>query len=80
MTEEQYFAPVILPDQIVSSREDLRRLEETISSLPMRTQKVFLLNRVHGCTYEEIAVGLNISYSTVEREIAKAIMACKKSR
>ncbi|MFC3076144.1 RNA polymerase sigma factor [Shinella pollutisoli] len=80
ITEEQYSAPVAMPDQIVSAREDLKRLEETVIALPTRTRQIFLLNRMHGCTYEEIAAGLDISYSTVEREMAKAIMACKGAR
>ncbi|WP_407977566.1 RNA polymerase sigma factor [Brucella pseudogrignonensis] len=80
LTEEQYSPPVVLPDQIVAARQDLNRLEDAISGLLPRTRRIFLLNRLHGCTYEEIAVGLDISYSTVEREMAKAIMACKNSR
>lgn len=80
ITEEQYSAPVVLPDQIVSAREDLERLEATMIALPARTRQIFLLNRMHGCTYEEIAIGLDISYSTVEREMAKAIIACKGAR
>lgn len=79
LTEEQYTPPVIQPDQIVAAREDFKRLEMAIASLPLRTRQIFLLNRIRGCTYDEIAVGLEISYSTVEREMAKAIMACKHS-
>lgn len=80
LTEEQYLPPVVLPDQIVAARQDLNRLEDAISGLLPRTRRIFLLNRLHGCTYEEIAVGLDVSYSTVEREMAKAIIACKNSR
>lgn len=80
ITEEQYAGRVALPEQIVSDRQDLRRLEEAILALSARTRQVFLLNRMHGCTYEEIAVGLGISTSTVEREMARAIMACKSRR
>lgn len=79
LTEEQYAPPQILPDQIVAARQDLQRLQEALAALPERTRQVFLLNRVHGCTYDEIAVGLDISYSTVEREIAKALFTCKNS-
>ncbi len=80
LTEEQYAAPQSLPDQIVAARQDLQRLQEALAALPERTRQVFLLNRVHGCTYDEIAIGLNVSYSTVEREIARALLACKNSR
>ncbi|MBB4955937.1 RNA polymerase sigma-70 factor (ECF subfamily) [Agrobacterium vitis] len=77
IVEEQYCAPVILPDQIVAARQDLRRLQEVIESLPSRTKQVFLLRRMHDCTYHEIALGLGISYSTVEREMGRALLACK---
>ncbi|WP_119944396.1 sigma-70 family RNA polymerase sigma factor [Neorhizobium sp. NCHU2750] len=77
LTEEQYSPPVIMPDQIVSARQELQRLQDAIDGLPERTRKIFLLNRVHNCSYDEIAFALDLSYSTVEREIAKAILACK---
>lgn len=80
ITEEQYSAPAVMPDQAVAARQELRRLEHALVALPQRTRQVFLLNRLHRCTYDEIALGLGISYSTVEREMAKAIMACKDSR
>lgn len=77
ITDEQYAPPVALPNQVVAARQDLRKLDETIAALPERTRQVFLLNRLHHCSYDEIAVGLGLSYSTVEREIAKAILACR---
>jgi RNA polymerase sigma-70 factor (ECF subfamily) len=77
ITEEQYAAPVALPDQVVAARQELDKLDEAIAALPERTRQVFLLNRLHHCTYDEIAAGLGLSYSTVERDIAKAIMACR---
>lgn len=79
VVEEQYAAPVILPDQAVAARQDLRRLNETIAALPDRTRRIFLLNRLHHCSYDEIAAVLGLSYSTVEREIARAILACRQS-
>jgi RNA polymerase sigma-70 factor (ECF subfamily) len=45
--------------------------------LPERTRHVFLLSRVHGCTYDEIADTLGLSYIMVEREMAKALVACR---
>jgi RNA polymerase sigma factor (sigma-70 family) len=80
LTEEQYAAPVILPDQIVVARQELQVLQNAIAALPDRTRQVFLLNRIHNCTYDEIAFALNLSYSTVEREIAKALLACKTTQ
>jgi RNA polymerase sigma factor (sigma-70 family) len=80
ITEEQYMPPVIQPDQIVAARETLSRIDAAIAALPDRTRKVFLLNRFHNCTYDEIAVALDLSYSTVERNIAKAVLACREAQ
>ena len=80
LTEEQYTQAVIPPDQIVGARQELRHLQTAICNLPERTRQVFMLNRLHACTYDEIAVALDISYSTVEREIAKALLACRQIR
>ncbi|WP_312366527.1 RNA polymerase sigma factor [Ensifer sp.] len=80
ITEEQYAPPVVLPDQAVVAREELQCLEQVLARLPLRTRQAFMLNRFHQCTYDEIAHGLGVSYSTVEREIAKAIVACQSVR
>lgn len=77
VTEEQYASPVIMPDQILASRQELSQLVEAVAALPERTRQVFLLNRLHSCSYDEIAAGLDLSYSTVEREIARALLACR---
>ena len=79
MTEEQYAAAPLPPDHILAARQDLARLREAVAALPERTRQVFLLNRAHQCTYDEIAAALGISYSTVEREIARALLACRAS-
>lgn len=77
ITEEQYAAPAILPDQAASARQDLELVARAMAALPERTRQIFLLNRVHACSYDEIAVALGLSYSTVEREIARALLACR---
>lgn len=77
ITEEQYAAPVALPDQVAAARMDLERVVRAVTALPERTRQIFLLNRVHACSYDEIAAALGLSYSTVEREIARALLACR---
>ena len=79
MTEEQYAVAPLPPDHILAARQDLARLREAVAALPERTRQVFLLNRAHQCSYDEIAAALGISYSTVEREIARALLACRAS-
>lgn len=79
LTEEQYAAPVATPEQIVIAVNDLHEIDQAIRLLPERARHIFLLNRIHGCSYDEIAEALNISYSTVERDMAKAILACRNA-
>ncbi|NBB48506.1 sigma-70 family RNA polymerase sigma factor [Rhizobium sp. CRIBSB] len=77
ITADQYAAPVPTPLQIVEATDDIRHLDAIIRLLPERTRHVFLLNRVHSCTYQEIAASMGLSYITVEREMAKAIAVCR---
>lgn len=77
ITEEQYAASPVSPDQVVIGRQELEGFRMRLMSLPERTRQVFLLRRMHDCTHSEIAAGLGISYSTVEREMARALLACK---
>ncbi|WP_043308766.1 RNA polymerase sigma factor [Pseudomonas sp. ML96] len=52
----------------------LERLGSTIERLTPRQQQIFILSRLHGCGYAEIAEQLGVSSSTVQKEL-KLIMA-----
>lgn len=68
----------IQPERIVSARCDLSALLNAINALPKRRAQIFLLARVDGMTYQQIAQHLDISLSTVEKEMAAAIASCHK--
>jgi len=61
------------PARILAGKEDLRRVTAALLSLPERTRTVFVLNRLEGRKYREIADQLGISVSAVEKHIARAI-------
>ena len=50
-----------------------------LRGLPERTRHIFLLNRIHGKSYSEIASLLDISSSAVEKHMMRALQACKSS-
>ncbi|WP_370601349.1 RNA polymerase sigma factor [Pseudomonas nitroreducens] len=52
----------------------LERLGATLGQLSARQQRIFILSRLHGCGYGEIAEQLGVSPSTVQKEL-KLIMA-----
>lgn len=74
---EQIMGEPTDPQDALIAAEALRRLQGALAAMPARRRQVFLLNRSHGCTYDEIAAALDLSYSTVEREIARALVACR---
>lgn len=59
--------------------DDLQRVDAALRGLPERTRHVFLLNRIHGQSYADIAAALEISASGVEKHMMRALQACKSS-
>lgn len=58
--------------------EKLSIFSSIVEELPERAKKAFVLNRVYGMTYAEIAVEMNISDSAVEKLLARALLHCRK--
>ncbi|WP_431312478.1 RNA polymerase sigma factor [Pseudomonas putida] len=67
------------PEQALEVNHDLQRIEAALRALPERTRQIFLLNRIHGCTYGEIAKAMQLSQSAVEKHMMRALQACKAS-
>ena len=67
------------PEQALAAEHDLQRIEAALRGLPERSRQIFLLSRVHGCTYGEIAKAMQLSQSAVEKHMMRALEACKAS-
>ncbi|WP_175652096.1 RNA polymerase sigma factor [Pseudomonas sp. Marseille-P9899] len=67
------------PQAALEADSDLRRIEAALRELPERTRHIFLLNRIHGRTYSEIAKVMQVSQSAVEKHMMRALEACKAS-
>lgn len=63
-------------EQVVAQRQELALLQAAILSLPPKCRQVFLLNRIHGMSYAQIAQHCHISLKMVEKHINKAIKLC----
>lgn len=74
-------APVsdLQPRRVAEARERIHLVEEAILAMPERCREVFLLNRFGGLSYSRIAERLSISQSTVEKHMARAILACRRA-
>ena len=61
------------PEEIAASRERLAELAAAVRELPERTRHVFVLHRLHGLTYGEVAARQGISESSVQKHLARAL-------
>jgi RNA polymerase sigma factor (sigma-70 family) len=62
-----------LQDEVIAARARLLRVKKGLAQLPPRTREIFLLHRLHGLKYREIAARYGISQSAVEKHVAKAV-------
>lgn len=62
------------PEEGHQAKQLLERLGIALERLTPRQQRIFVLSRLHGCSYNEIAEQLGVSSSTVQKEL-KLIMA-----
>ena len=61
-------------EAVLLARERVARLSVCLSRLSDQTREIFLAHRIEGMTYQEIARQHQLSVSTVERHVAKALL------
>jgi len=61
-----------MQDEVLIARARLRHIQDGVARLSPRTREIFLLHRLDGLKYREIAEIAGISQSAVEKHIAKA--------
>ena len=67
-------APLSSAEDAAHAEQMLERLNVSLNQLTPRQQQIFILSRLHGHSYLEIAEKLGVSLSTVQKEL-KLIMA-----
>ena len=65
------------PDTVLSGLQQMEMLEKYIYELPLQSRTVFLMCRVEGKSYSEVAKELGISGRTVENHVYKAMKLLK---
>ena len=68
------------PEQHASDQQALARVRETILRLPPRCRAVYLMHRVEGLSYPEIARRCGISTKAVEKQMSHALRALRDAR
>jgi RNA polymerase sigma-70 factor (family 1) len=66
------------PGYILELKEFDEKLQQAIASLPEKSRVVFLMNRIDGITYREIAEQLGVTVKAVEKQMSKALMILRQ--
>ncbi len=61
-------------EEQADARQKLERLQAAVAELPERTRQIFVMNRIEGLSYAETAKRLEISESSVQKHLAKALL------
>lgn len=72
-----------MSDEVVENEiavnERMRKVKQAIADLPPQCHRVFIMHKVYGFKYREIASQLGISMSTVEKHIISGLRKCRHS-
>ena len=69
-------AAVPTPEMRALIVEALMEIDAILASLPAKVREAFLLCKLEGLPYADIAGRLGVSVSSVEKYIARALLAC----
>ena len=66
------------PEFELEQKEFKEKLEEAIASIPEGNREVFLMNRIEGMKYLEIAERLGLSVKAIEKRMSKALKVLRE--
>ncbi len=69
------FSSTTTPEHITGSNELLKKMNERLYQLPENQKTAFILNKIEGLSYNEIADVMNININTVKSLIHRATMS-----
>jgi RNA polymerase sigma factor (sigma-70 family) len=68
-----WFGQRSLPDDLLAAEECLSRMRCALDGASGRTRAIFLMHRLDGLDYTEIAQHMNLTVGAVEKHIASAL-------
>ena len=60
------------PERVLLGREQLAQLRAILLELPERSRAVFILRRIEGMRYQDIAAQFKVSVSSIEKDMLRA--------
>ncbi len=68
------------PEQIMVEKETGSKIDQLLELIPERSRQVFILHRLDGLRYKEIAEVMSISTKTVENHMGKALKILRENK
>lgn len=65
------------PEETAANRQLIERVSDAVDELPPRQRQAFLLNRIDGHSYDEVAQCMGISPRMVAKHISRALAYCE---
>lgn len=65
------------PERKLGAERQIELIKEALARLPDNCQRAFLMHRLQGKSYSDIASELSVSVSSVEKYICRAFLACR---
>lgn len=72
--QDQYRCPAPDPERVLLASERLRRALRAIEAMPDRRREAFLLHRIDGLSYSQIARRMGVGIKAVEKHISSAML------
>ncbi|MBN4055119.1 RNA polymerase sigma factor [bacterium AH-315-K03] len=76
---EEIPAPATDPTRIIEGIEELTYTGKMIDKLQPACKKAFCLHRIHGLSHKEIALGMGVTVSMVEKHVMSAAKHLRKA-
>lgn len=73
-TYAQHPCPAPDPERVLLANERLRRALKVIDAMPERRREAFLLHRIDGLSYPQIARSMGVSVKAVEKHMSSAML------
>lgn len=71
--------PTPRPDEVFAAQERLDEVRRVLDAVSIRAREMYLAHRA-GYSHQELAAGFGVSISTVEKSIARAVIALMDMR
>lgn len=74
LVDADLLTDTVSTEAALEARDELRRLQTIIDTLPIQCRRAFILRRVFGKSGSEIAEEMGLAVSTVDKHIARATL------